>query len=124
MRILIADDNIDALESLAMLLERNGHEVYRAQDGEFALHAAQTFKPEAAILDIAMPGLSGYGVARQIRSEVWGRRTLLIAHTAWGGPDNKQRALKAGFDRHLTKPADFSEIVRLLDEGTEARGYL
>lgn len=116
MLVLVADDNIDLLESLAVLLECCGHEVIRAHDGEAALKAAEQAHPQVAILDIGMPGLSGYEVAQRIRSDVWGHKILLIAHTAWGEEADKEKAFEAGFDRHCTKPVDFQTLSRLLEE--------
>jgi len=113
-RILIADDNRDAVESLAMLLEDAGHDVYRAFDGEVAIAAAQSFRPEVALLDIGMPMGDGYMVARSIREHPWGRQIYLVAITGWGKNDDKQRAREAGFDVHLVKPIDPETLNRLL----------
>jgi CheY-like chemotaxis protein len=121
MRILVADDNQDLLESLAALLEHCGHRVYRAPDGPQALQTAARVHPDAAILDIGMPGLSGYEVARRLRSDAGGERIFLIAHTAWGEEQDKATAYAAGFDRHCTKPLDFAALSRLLAQGRPAR---
>src|SRR5262249_33680837 len=83
-RILIADDNIDALESLAALLELNGHQVYSAANGVVALDSAERHRPQVALLDIGMPMLDGYEVARRIRAQPWGQRITLVALTGWG----------------------------------------
>ena len=115
-RILVADDNADALESLAALLTLNGHEVYRAQDGELALRAAEQHLPEVALLDIGMPRLDGYEVARQIRSHAWGQQMLLVALTGWGQESDRVRSQAAGFDCHLTKPVDHNRLGQLLAE--------
>jgi CheY-like chemotaxis protein len=114
-RVLVADDNLDVLESLISLLEMSGHEVHGAEDGERALEEAARFHPEVAILDINMPKLNGYDVAQGIRAEPWGRHATLIAHTAWDGEHDKRRAYEAGFDTHLAKPAEFSAFMRLLE---------
>jgi signal transduction histidine kinase len=122
-RILVADDNADALESLAALLTLNGHEVYRAQDGELALQAAERHLPEVALLDIGMPRLDGYEVARRIRSRSWGGGMLLVALTGWGQDADRVRSQAAGFDSHLTKPVDHNRLGRLLAEApTVSRG--
>ncbi|MBS0581103.1 MAG: response regulator [Proteobacteria bacterium] len=113
-RILLADDNQDALESLAMLLSLNGHEVHQARDGLRAFELAAQCRPEIAVLDIGMPRADGYEVARRIRSEPWGRDIRLVALTGWGQESDRQRAEQAGFDIHLTKPVDPAVMDRLL----------
>jgi CheY-like chemotaxis protein len=114
--VLVADDNRDAADSLALLLEMNGHEVAVAHCGEVAFRAAERARPNAAILDIGMPDISGYEVARRIRAEIWGGRMLLVAVTGWGQADDKARARAAGFDHHLTKPVDPDQVERLINE--------
>jgi signal transduction histidine kinase/CheY-like chemotaxis protein len=103
-RVLIADDNRDAADSLSLLLELSGHEVRVAHLGRTALSLAQTFRPDVAFLDIGMPDLTGYEVARALRQEPWAMNLRLIALTGWGQEDDRRRALEAGFDHHLTKP--------------------
>ena len=103
-RILIADDLRDAADSLAMLLRIEGHEVEVAYDGETALAAAERLLPALVLLDIGMPRMNGYEVARQIRTQPWGRGMFLIALTGWGNSEDRQRATEAGFDAHLVKP--------------------
>lgn len=116
LRILVVDDSPDAVDSLALLLELNGHEVRRGRDGLDALVAAVAFRPHVVILDIGMPKLNGYEVARQLRREPWGKTAVLIALTAWGEERDKQDALDAGFDRHFTKPADLEALSAFLEE--------
>jgi CheY-like chemotaxis protein len=113
-RILIADDNRDAADSLSMLLELAGHEVRVANLGRAALSLAQAFRPDVALLDIGMPDLSGYEVARELRREPWGGDIQLIALTGWGQEKDRQRALEAGFNQHLTKPIDPDQIETLI----------
>jgi two-component system, sensor histidine kinase len=113
-RVMVADDNKDAADSLAMLLELAGHEVRVARGGRAALSLAQTFRPDVAIIDIGMPDLNGYEVARQLRREPWGTGISLVALTGWGRDDDRQQASDAGFDRHITKPVDPETIDRLL----------
>ena len=113
-RILVADDNADALESLATLLTLSGHEVYRALDGSLALEAAERYVPDVALLDIGMPQLSGYDVARQIRARPWGQSLVLIALTGWGQESDRRRSQEAGFNSHLVKPVDPEELNRIL----------
>jgi len=109
--ILVADDSEDAVESLAMLLELEGHQVVVAHDGNAALDAAERTRPHIAILDIGMPGATGYEVASRIRKAPWGQGMLLIAATGWGQEEDRRRAIAAGFDRHLTKPMDATALV-------------
>ena len=113
-RVLIADDNHDATESLSLLLEMSGHEVRVAHLGQTALSLAQTFRPDVVILDIGMPDLSGYEVARALRREPWALDLQLIALTGWGQDDDRRRAVEAGFDHHLTKPIDPDQLGRLI----------
>ena len=112
-RILVADDNIDAGESLAMLLRLDGHEVELATNGTDALQIFERTRPEVAILDIGMPGLSGYEVAQRIRGNGY-KDVLLIAVTGWGQDADKARAAEAGFDHHFTKPVEPAALSALL----------
>jgi PAS domain S-box-containing protein len=105
-RLLIADDNVDAAETLAELMRIEGHDVRVVHDGREALAAFEEFAPEAALLDIGMPRLSGLEVARAIRRLPAGRRSVLIAITGWGQERDQREALAAGFDYHATKPVD------------------
>jgi signal transduction histidine kinase/CheY-like chemotaxis protein len=105
-RVLIADDNADLAESMAMLLRLEGHEVRVALDGSSALDLAEEFEPNAALLDIGMPGLNGYELARELRSRRNGNGLLLIAATGYGQPEDRVRTEAAGFDFHMVKPLD------------------
>ena len=113
-RILVADDNNDALESLATLLQLSGHEVYTAPNGAVALESAEQHRPEVALLDIGMPKLDGYEVARRIRAQPWGARITLVALTGWGQDSDRRRSQEAGFDSHLVKPLDLDKLTDLL----------
>lgn len=113
-RILVVDDNIDAAESLAMLLQLDGHSTRVAHDGPAALVAAREFLPATVFLDIGLPGMSGYEVARQLRAER-GAALRLIALTGWGTDDDKRKAQAAGFDRHLVKPVDPTRLAAMLE---------
>jgi len=115
-RILVADDNRDAAESLALVLRFSGYEVSIAFSGVEALEIAGRDRPRAAIIDIGMPGMSGHEVARRMRLEAWGRNAVLIALTGWGQDQDKQAAKAAGFDEHLTKPVDPDDVDRILDD--------
>jgi CheY-like chemotaxis protein len=112
--ILIADDNQDALESLALMLRLEGHEVHCASDGEEALTLAGIRKPEIVVLDVGMPKLDGCEVARRIRAESWGRKAVLVALTGWGQDADRKRSRDAGFDLHLVKPVDPATICEML----------
>jgi CheY-like chemotaxis protein len=113
-RVLIADDNRDAADSLAMLLQMAGHTVTVVHDGEQALATIETMRPEVALLDIGMPKVDGYEVARRARLDTRSRKTMLIAVTGWGQESDKNRAMAAGFDMHFTKPVEPTRIIDLL----------
>jgi PAS domain S-box-containing protein len=120
LRILIVDDNLDAAESLAICLELEGHRTRRAGDGESALAIAAEFHPQVAILDIGLPGMDGYELARCLRSRTSsGPLPLLIAVTGWGTEEDRRRAQEAGFALHLVKPIDPEKLNRLIT-GAEA----
>ena len=110
LRILLADDNRDACESLKMLLAIDGHEVRVAYDGESALSTLAEFHPDIALLDIGMPKMNGYELATEIRRQPWSQDIQLVAVTGWGQSSDRQRALEAGFDAHFVKPVDFTEL--------------
>lgn len=113
-RVLIADDNRDAAESLGMLLEIEGHEVHVVHDGRAAVAALPEFDPEVAVLDIGMPELNGYEVARAARQCARGDAIVLIALTGWGQDRDKERAMSVGFDHHFTKPVEPDRIIEIL----------
>jgi PAS domain S-box-containing protein len=113
-RILIADDNRDAAESLSLLLRMDGHDVRVVHDGLSAVSSLSEFQPEVALLDIGMPGLDGYGVARVARQGALGRAVTLIALTGWGQDRDKAKALAAGFNHHFTKPVEPERITAIL----------
>lgn len=115
LRVLITDDNVDSAESMAILLERAGHEVRTAHDGPQALIVAQTFQPQAVFLDIGLPrGMDGHELARRMRRLPGLERALIVAMTGFGSPDDIERTRAAGFDHHLVKPTEHAEILRLL----------
>ncbi|HKX53460.1 MAG TPA: PAS domain S-box protein [Nitrosospira sp.] len=115
-RILVVDDNVDGAETLAMLLMMSGHTVETAHTGPDALKAAQTFQPDVMFLDIGLPGLSGYEVAQQLRSDPNINGLILVALTGWGSEEDRRRARTAGFDYHLTKPVEIEKLRWLLCE--------
>jgi len=113
-RILVVDDNRDAVESLAELLRMSGSEVGVAFDGEEAIKAASEFQPEVVLLDIGMPIVDGYTAAKTIRRQSNGRGVWLVAMTGWGQAEDKRRAMEAGFDAHLVKPVSIDAVLSLL----------
>ncbi len=117
-RVLVADDNSDLAESVAMLLRFEGHEVRIAHDGPSALELAEEFKPDAALLDIGLPGLNGYELARKLRSRSSGQKLLLIAVTGYGQFEDRERSKNAGFDCHLVKPVDPHALSALLKKSS------
>jgi PAS domain S-box-containing protein len=121
-RVLVVDDNPDAVESLAMMLRLMKHEVAIAHDGLEALETGAAFRPDVALLDIGMPRLNGYDTARRVRELEWGRTVVLIALTGWGQEDDKRRAREAGFDLHMTKPVDPHALQRVLADLPEHAG--
>jgi two-component system, chemotaxis family, CheB/CheR fusion protein len=112
-RILIADDNRDGAETMSMLLNMSGHETYVAHTGTEAMEIAGRIRPDIGLLDIGLPDFSGYEIAERIRHEAWGKDMLLIAITGWGQANDKRHALAAGFDHHLTKPVDPTQLEAL-----------
>ena len=118
LRILVADDSQDGADSLAFLLKAAGHEVYTAYDGRTAIQLADKHRPGAVLLDIGMPEISGYDVARAIRREAWGRQMRLIALTGWGQAEHRRRSLEVGFDDHLVKPVELEVLENVLQLGT------
>lgn len=119
-RILIADDNADVAESLAMMLRLMGNEVRSVSDGVQAIEQAVAFAPELILLDIGMPGLDGYEVARRIREQQWDRHLVLVALTGWGQEEDRRRSIDAGFDYHFTKPVNPAALEKLIAQLPQA----
>jgi PAS domain S-box-containing protein len=117
-RVLVVDDNQDAAESLTMLLQSMGCVAQTTLNGHDALATAPRFKPDVILLDIGMPDLNGYEVARQLREMPELRHVMLVALTGWGQPEDKRRAAEAGFDQHLTKPVDPAVLFMLIGAGS------
>jgi CheY-like chemotaxis protein len=113
-RILVADDNIDAAETLASVLRLDGHDVQIASDGVQAVKLATSFSPDIAFLDIGMPGMNGHEAAREIQRSKPRNQIILVALTGWAAPSDKILSSDAGFDYHLTKPVLISEIGEVL----------
>jgi CheY-like chemotaxis protein len=112
--VLIADDNVDAAETLRTLLSFSAHTVHVVHDGLAAMSFAEELRPELVVLDIGMPGADGYEVARWIRGQSWGNGPRLVALTAWATADDIQKSRNAGFDAHLRKPAGLAELQQAL----------
>ena len=119
-RVLVVDDYPDSAEISAMLLELFGHECRTATTGQEALAHAATFDPDIVILDIGLPDISGYEVARTLRAQPRDRPLYLAAVTGWGQPEDRVRALAAGFDLHVLKPTDGAKIQNILSLAIEA----
>jgi CheY-like chemotaxis protein len=113
-RILVVDDNRDSAESLRMMLELFGADVRVAYNGSDAIARFADGHPAAMLLDIGMPGIDGYEVARRIRARLDGAAVLIVALTGWGQEDDRRRSREAGFDHHLVKPADLETLARVL----------
>ncbi|SAL55168.1 response regulator receiver protein [Caballeronia choica] len=113
-RVLLVDDSVDAAEALSMLLETLGHEVRTMHDGTSALAIVDEFRPEVVILDIGLPGMDGFALARELRKLPSTRDALLIALTGYGGDEDRLRARAAGFDHHLVKPVAFADLEDLI----------
>jgi PAS domain S-box-containing protein len=120
LRVLVVDDNLDAADSLVALLEMLGHSARVAHDGPQGLRMAQELAPDLVLLDIGLPGMSGYDVARAIRTEGTLPRTVLIALTGWGGQSDQQQSQEAGFDQHLTKPVSLEALEQALGAAARA----
>ncbi len=114
LRVMVADDNVDSADSLTLLLQIQGYDVRAAHGGVEALELAEAFKPQVAILDIGMPGMNGYEVARQLRTREWAAGMILVAATGGGQDQDKRLASEAGFDVHMTKPVDLDALQNVL----------
>jgi len=114
MSVMVVDDNADSSESLAVLLRLSGHEVEVAANGESALALADTFRPQVVLLDLGLPGMDGFEVARRLRARPELAATRLIAITGYGQARDREATAAAGFERHLTKPVDVDSLLALL----------
>ncbi|HVG05096.1 MAG TPA: response regulator [Burkholderiaceae bacterium] len=113
-RILVVDDNHDSAESLAMLLDLDGNETLVAHDGVEAMQAAATFKPDVMLVDLELPKLNGYQVARKVRQSLSGDEVRLVALTGWNEDGCRADSEAAGFDAHFVKPIDHAALTKLL----------
>jgi CheY-like chemotaxis protein len=114
LRVLLVDDNVDAVESMEILLQAFGYEVSTAIHPDIALAQLETFAPAAAVIDIGLPGMDGYQLATEIRRRLAGKPMRLIAFTGYGGADDIARAKVAGFDAHLVKPVEIDRLLAAL----------
>jgi PAS domain S-box-containing protein len=120
MRVLVVDDNVDTVTTLAMLVQESGHEVRTAYDGSAVLEAALDYRPDVVLLDIGLPGLNGFEVAKQLRQQPVLHNAVLVALTGYGRDSDRQRSQEAGFDHHLVKPGDFGKVLEILATVSES----
>jgi CheY-like chemotaxis protein len=120
LRILLVDDNRDAVESLAVLLALTGYQTKLAHDGIEAIEQAGEYRPDVILLDIGLPRMSGYDVCRTIRAQPWGKALAVIALTGWGQEEDRRRTAEAGFTGHLVKPVNYTDLLKLLDQVGES----
>jgi two-component system, sensor histidine kinase len=113
-RILIVEDSRDSRDMLRFLLEHAGHEVHEAADGPSGVEAILTVRPDIALVDVGLPGLDGFEVARRVRADARGREVRLVALTGYGLPEDHRRSREAGFDAHLVKPVDPARLVAVI----------
>lgn len=113
--ILIVEDNEDSAGSLKLLLEALGYAAHIARNGEEALNAAVTLRPDAILMDIGLPGMNGYEAARRIRQQCADKRMLIVALTGWGQQSDRLRSAEAGIDHHLVKPLDLAQLRQILE---------
>jgi CheY-like chemotaxis protein len=114
LRVLVVDDNQDTAMGLSLLIQALGHESRMTHDGLSAVEAAKHYRPNLVLLDIGLPGISGYEVAKQLRQQATLEDSVLVAVTAWSQNEDKRRAAEAGFDHHLVKPADFGQLQQIV----------
>jgi PAS domain S-box-containing protein len=119
LRVLLVDDNVDLVEMLAVLVETSGHQVRKAFDGRSAISAALEYQPHVVLLDVGMPDMSGIDVAKELRRHPELAGTRIVALTGWGQAEDRLRTTSAGFDDHVTKPADPRQIQQILDQAAE-----
>lgn len=113
-RVLLVDDNVDSAEPLSLLLQAKGHATRIAVAGEQALDVADEFQPNCVVLDLGLPGIDGYEVARRLRERPYGTTLVLVALTGWAGKDVRTKAAAAGFDYHLVKPVDLEALEHIV----------
>ena len=112
--MLVVDDNVDTVTTLALLVKESGHDVRTAYDGSAVLEAALDYRPNVVLLDIGLPGLNGFEVAKRLRQQPALQNAVLVAMTGYGQESDRQRSQEAGFDHHLVKPGDFGKVLQIL----------
>ncbi len=115
-QVLIVDDNVLSAETLALLIGLSGHEAHVAHSGFAALEAAEAYHPDVVLLDIGLPGMDGYEVARCLRRNQAHRSTLIVAVTGYGQDEDRRKSKEAGFDHHLVKPLDYPHLETLMGQ--------
>jgi CheY-like chemotaxis protein len=121
-RILVVDDNRVSADSLARLLKLTGNETHTAYDGLEGVQAAATLRPDVVLLDIGLPKLNGYEVARRIREQPWGKTMVMVALTGWGQEEDRRKSSESGFNGHMVKPIDHAELMKLLASLSSEQG--
>ena len=121
LRVLVVDDNVDTVLSFSILLRASGHDVFTANDGLLAVQVANEQHPDVVLLDIGLPGLNGYEVAKRIRKQKGGNEIVLIALTGYGQDTDRELSAQAGFNHHLVKPARLDQVKEILAAAAEQR---
>ena len=116
----MVDDNVDTVTTLSMLVQESGHEVRTAYDGSSVLELALDYRPNVVLLDIGLPGLNGFEVAKRLRQQPTLKNIVLIAMTGYGQESDRKRSQEAGFDHHLVKPGDFGKVLQILTTVSES----
>jgi signal transduction histidine kinase/ActR/RegA family two-component response regulator len=124
LRVLVVDDNVDAARVTSLLLRRKNHDVRTAHDGQFALQVAQSFSPHVVILDIGLPEVDGFEVARRLRELDETRESLLVALTGYGRDGDRKKSVEVGFDFHLVKPVDAETLLQIVSQGDKAHNMI
>jgi len=119
-RVMVVDDQLDAAQMLALIIEESGYDTRIAASGEEALKLGKKFEPDVILLDLGMPTMDGIETARQIRETPWGKSVTLVAVTGWGQEEDRRRTREAGFDYHLVKPADSESLLTILSRARRA----
>jgi CheY-like chemotaxis protein len=116
-RVLLVDDNRDSVETLSLLIQTKGHDARIAGSGEEAIAVADEYQPHVVLLDLSLPGgMDGFEVARELRQRPYGASLVLVAVTGWGGREVRNKAAESGFDFHLLKPVEWTQLEKLLDQ--------
>lgn len=116
-RVLVVDDNLDSAETIALMAQLWGHDVRTAHTGQAALEMAEDYRPEVVLLDIGLPGMDGFEVARRLREQEWMTGVMLVAMTGYGQEEDRRRSREVGFDHHMVKPIDPATLQALLAGG-------